>query len=86
MVNSLGCDHVDVVDFLEKTLTAYVNCGLYIQKKLPVESKLFKALSAIDPLFVTSANTLILTRLLSLPQMIQNILSDKEEKLYEKDV
>lgn len=86
LVDSLGCDHVDVVDFLDKTLTAYANCGLYIQKKLPVESKLLKALSAIDPLFVTSANALILTRLLSLPQMIKNILSDEEEEVYEKEV
>ena len=87
LVEKLGRQHVNVVSFLDKTAQAYIKCGVYIQKKLPLENKLLKAFSSIDPLFVTSPNGLVLKRLLSLPKLVLNILeSEEEEQLFEQEV
>ena len=86
LVDKLGSEHVDVVNFLDKTAKAYLNCGIYIQKKLPLESKMLKSFAAIDPLFVTSPNQLILKRLLSLPKTVLNILTEEEEQQFEQEV
>ena len=86
VIAKLGKSHPDVVSFLEKAKLAYKKCGEYIQKKLPLENKLLKAFSALDPLFVCTPNELVLGRLLSIPQLVQNILTKEEEELYEKEI
>ena len=79
-MEKLGFEHVDVVNFLDKVAKAYLNCALYIRKKLPLENTLLKTFTAIDPLFVTSPNKLVLKRLLSLPKLVPNVLTDDDEQ------
>ena len=85
LVKKLGMEHVDVVDFLDRVEKAYVQCGQYIQTKLPLENKVLKALTSIDPLMVCSPNAIVLRRLLSLPSIFSTVLAEEEEELFEKE-
>ena len=85
LVKKLGIEHVDVVDFLDRVEKAYVQCGQYIQTKLPLENKVLKALTSIDPLMVCSPNANVLRRLLSLPSIFSTVLAEEEEELFEKE-
>ncbi|RXN16699.1 butyrophilin 2 isoform X2 [Labeo rohita] len=38
-----------IMDFIENVTKAYINCGKYMQAKLPLKSKTLQALSSIDP-------------------------------------
>ena len=38
-----------VLEFLQKASTAYSTCANYMQKKLPLDNKLLRTLSSIDP-------------------------------------
>ncbi|RXN33440.1 hypothetical protein ROHU_015500 [Labeo rohita] len=38
-----------IMDFIENVIKAYINCGKYMQAKLPLKSKTLQALSSIDP-------------------------------------
>ena len=86
LIEKLGKKHADVVYFLDKVEKAYVQCGEYIQSKLPLENKSLKALTSIDPLLVSNSNKNHLRRFLSLPTIMPTILSADEEELYEKEV
>ena len=56
------------------------------RKKLPLENDALKAFSAIDPVMVTSPNELVLTRLLSLPSSVPNLLNVDGEECFNKKV
>ena len=86
LIDKLGKTHEDVVKFLNDTVSAYLSCGRYIQKKLPLENYVLKTFTSIDPLFITSPNKLVLERLESLPKILTNILGDEEETLYQEQV
>ena len=64
----------------------YVECGKYIQSKLPLENEALKAFSAIDPLLVCSSNKIVLKRLVSLPTLVPTVLEDEEENKFQKEV
>ena len=50
ILKKLGKDHTDVKDFMNRVKQTYVECGKYIQSKLPLENETLKAFTAIDPL------------------------------------
>ena len=50
IVKKLGKDHTDVKDFMNRVKETFVECGKYIQSKLPLENETLKAFTAIDPL------------------------------------
>ena len=86
IVKKLGKDHADVKDFMNRVKETYVECGKYIQSKLPLENETLKAFSAIDPILVCSPNKLVLKRLLSLPTLVPTVLEDEEENTFQKEV
>ena len=51
-------------EFLEKVVNAYISCGKYILKKLPLRNRNLKIISSIDPKLVTSSTTRVLDNLL----------------------
>ena len=51
-------------EFLEKVVNAYISCGKYILKKLPLGNRNFKTISSIDPKLVISSSTRVLGNLL----------------------
>ena len=56
------------------------------RKKLPLENDALKAFTAIDPVMVTLPNELVLTRLLSLPSLVPNLLNVDGEECFNKKV
>ena len=61
-------------EFLEKVVNAYIFCGKYILKKLPLRNRNLKAISSIDQKLVTSCSTRALDNLLRLPHIFINVL------------
>ena len=51
-------------EFLEKVVNAYISCGKYILKKLPLRNRNLEIISSIDPKLVTSSTTRVLDNLL----------------------
>ena len=82
IVKKQGKDHTDVKDFMNRVQETYVECGKYIQSKLPLENETLKAFSAIDPLLVCSSNKIVLKRLVSLPTLVPTVLEDEEENKF----
>lgn len=63
----------DVVQsFLAQVKDAYVQCGKYLQKTLPLKNPLLKCLSAIDP--EARGHSITLNRLKRLPTLVKNVL------------
>ena len=56
------------------------------RKKLPLENDALKAFTAIDPVMITLPNELVLTRLLSLPSLVSNLLNVDGEECFNKKV
>ena len=86
LVDKLFHENGVVVEFLDYVREAFVDCGLYLQKKLPVENDTLKAFTATDPVIVTSPNELVLTRLLSLPSLVPNLVNVDDEECFNKEV
>ena len=86
LVDKLGYENGVVVEFLDCVMKAYVDCRLYLKKKLPLENDTLKAFTAIDPVMVTSPNELVLTRLLNLSSLVPNLLNVDDEKYFNKEV
>ena len=82
IVKKQGKDHTDVKDFMNRVQETYVECGKYIQSKLPLENETLKAFSAIDPLLFCSSNKIVLKRLVSLPTLVPTVLEDEEENKF----
>ena len=74
-MKKLEKDHTDVKDFMNRVKETNVECGKYIQSKVPLENETLKAFSAIDPLLVCSPNKLVLKRLLPLSLSLSSSLS-----------
>lgn len=77
-------NHDDVQSFLEQVKDAYIQCGKYLQKILPLKNPLIKCLSAIDP--QARGHSITLNRLKRLPTLVKNILSEEEEEEYSREV
>ncbi|XP_077425728.1 uncharacterized protein LOC144054307 [Vanacampus margaritifer] len=73
-----------VFKFKAKAKAAYLACGLYLQKKLPMNSKLLKAASAIDPLARGHSSTL--NQLKKLSSLVTNVLDESELGNYDLEV
>ena len=86
LIDKLVYENGVVVEFLDCVMKAYVDCGLYLQKKLPLENDTLKAFTAIDPVMVNSPNELVITRLLSLPSLVPNLLNVDNEECFNKEV
>ena len=86
LIAELGKDHEDVIYFVERVQKTYIESAQYIQYKLPLENKVLKEFTAIDPLLVCSPNKTLLKRLLSLPELLPTVMGEDEEDMYEKQV
>ena len=61
-------------EFLEKVVNAYISCGKYILKKLPLRNRNLKTIPSIDPKLVISSSTRVLGNLLRLPDIFIHVL------------
>ena len=97
IVKKLGKDHTNVKDFMNRVGETNVECGKYIQSKLPLENETLKAFTAIDPLLICSPSKLVLKRLLFpnklvlkcllfLPTLVPIVLEYDEENTFQKEV
>ena len=66
-----------VNSFLKNVQEAYVKCGQYLQKKLPLNNTLLRSLSALDPL--ARQHSLTSKYLRKLPLIVTNVLSEDAE-------
>ena len=85
IVDELDYENGIVVEFLDCVIKACVDCGLYLQKILPLENDNLKAFTTIDPMVVTTPKKLLLTRLLTLPSLVPCVLNDNDEECSNKD-
>ena len=69
---------------LRKVKEAYVECGQYLQKKLPLDNKLLVSMVALDPRERGKTGTQKLLK--ELPDLAKNVLSDSELKAYKREV
>jgi hypothetical protein len=70
-------------EFREQVSQAYVICGAYLQKKLPLNNVTLKCISAVDP--QARGTEVALKRLLRLRKRV-SILAPAEEEVYDKEV
>ncbi|XP_030828178.1 uncharacterized protein LOC115919185 [Strongylocentrotus purpuratus] len=70
-------------ELVNKLKTAYLKCGQTLQRKMPVNNKLLRCASAIDP--ACRGHTITLQRLLQLPQLVAFALKDVQTHEYEKE-
>ena len=76
----------DFQNFLKVTREAYLMSGKYILKKLPLNNKVLRKFSCIDPAIVTSPSTAILKTYLSCPSLVRNVILDEQNDGNEKEV
>ena len=71
-------------DCLVLSKKAYIKTAEYLQLKLPLDNKVIKCMSGLDPAErVKSSNTSLLR---NLPILVRNVLTSTEEELYEKEL
>ena len=70
--------------FLDTAETAYIMCAKYLSKKLPLNNKLLRCLSAIDP--IAHGHSVTAKHLLHLPKLVTNVLQVNEKDAYELEV
>ena len=73
-----------VVDFMKSVRKAYVDCGSYLQMKMPVTNKLLTHVSALDP--VVRGEPKALQYMLALPTLVTNVLTEDEQNSYDMEV
>jgi hypothetical protein len=73
-----------VKDFYRKLQLAYIDCGKYLQKSMPLNNPFLKAVSAIDPAAIR--HSLTLRYLKMLPKYVTNVLSADEKASYDGEV
>ena len=66
-------------EFMEKVMTAYIETGKCIQKKLPLENETLETISFIDPKVVASSRSEVLEKLLKLPKLFSGVLKDEDK-------
>ena len=71
-------------DFYEKAKQAYVDCAVYLQKKLPLQNQLLQTAMALDP--VVKGHTTTLKYLKSLPRLVSTVLTETECEEYLQEV
>lgn len=71
-------------EFLQQVKKGYITCVKYLQKKLPINNPLFKALSACDP--SAFGHQLTQRLLLKLPDLVQSVLTEVETTEYEVEI
>ena len=64
---------------------AYIKCGKKLQTKMPVNNRLLKCISAIDPMSI--GHTITLQHLMRLPELVNNVFVDEDQiTQYENEV
>ena len=86
LADKLGYWNAIMVEFLDCVMEAFVDCGLYLQKKVPLENDTLKAFNITDPKMITSPNEMVLTRLLSLPSSVPSVLNNDDEECFNKEI
>ena len=66
----------DLLPFLRTALQAYVKCGKYMLKKLPLENQLLQCLSSIHPIAILSRSQKTLQQLLKLYEQVDSIFKE----------
>ncbi|KAJ8300689.1 hypothetical protein KUTeg_022208 [Tegillarca granosa] len=86
VLNILGSSKGDPVmkEFLMKVEKGYEECAAYLQKKLPLDSPLLKAITSIDPL--ARQHSIFVTRMKKLPGLVTNVLQDEELESFHQEV
>lgn len=70
--------------FLSTAKEAYIECGKYLQKKLPLDNHFLKCVSAINP--STRGQQITCERLQKLPSIVTNVLSLEEKEKYQLEI
>ena len=71
-------------ELIKQLREGYVKCGQKLQQRMPVNNKLLRCASAIDP--HATGHTITMQRLLQLPKLVTNIFDKEEIMSYEQDV
>ena len=71
-------------EFLAKVEAAYLALGTYLQKKMPVNNRLLRHVSALDP--IVHGHTPALKYMKRLPELVTNVLKESELDMYELEV
>lgn len=71
-------------DFLKRASAAYISCATHMQKKLPLNSKVLKSLSCLDP-FIRS-HSMGVRGLNRLSEYLSHMLSEEEESSILKEI
>jgi len=74
----------DTGDFLNLVASAYTKCAQHMQLRLPINSRLLRCISAIDPL--ARGNDITITHLKPLPDLITNVLTEEEKESYAREI
>ena len=86
LLEKLGYENGVVVEFLDCVMKAMLTVACIYRKKGPLENDTLKPFTGINPVMVTSPNELVLTRLLSLPSVVPNLLNVDDEECCNKEV
>ena len=70
-----------VCAFLDQVENAYIKCTKYMHKKLPLDNKLLRCISAVDP--QAQGHSVTTKHLLQLPKLVTNVLSIDEGDAYD---
>ena len=79
LIERLRTDHAVVVRFMDKIKESYLQCGRYIQKKLPLENDVLKSIGMLDPMIVSSFGQKGLRYLLKLLLLVTTVLSERKK-------
>ena len=71
---------------MKRVIKAYVDTGVYIKEKLPLESQTLKSISYIDPELVSSSSTEVMQNLLKLPVIFVSVLKGDEGDQYSSEI
>ncbi|KAL5010546.1 hypothetical protein ScPMuIL_012851 [Solemya velum] len=84
IMKEIGGDDQTVLSFLDRASTAFIKCAQYLQKKLPLNNPLLRAVSAIDP--VVRGHSQCCKALKSLKALVPCKLSLEDEDQYDLQV
>ena len=83
IMEKMESKHPTLIWFKSKAKKAFLDTAVYLQNKLPINNRVLKALSAIDPII---RNEHALQGLRKLPTLAKNILEDSELEQYGNEV
>lgn len=70
------CNKTILTEYFQQLKSAYIACGLYLQKKLPLSNAFIINVTALNP--SSRGKTTTLKRLKELPSIAKNVLNDEE--------